>query len=225
MAEGKRIPQIEIDSLAAVMASEADYKQLQQQVMAQDHRAAIQTASRCIKRHESFLDKYRAELSLDREKFEAHGRNLVTFYGVRATQCVLAANQGSSDQKELFDMAEADVREALSLPPGCFQGPEARSTLLKTQELIQDARRTSKSGSCFIATAAYGSPMAPEVSVLRRFRDVRLKPYRSGRWLVNVYERCSPPLADAIASRPAARLWVRRLLLTPIIKLVSYWIP
>lgn len=69
---------------------------------------------------------------------------------------------------------------------------------------------------CFIATAAWGSAWAPEVQVLRRFRDQQLRPHPLGRWLVAGYEWLSPPLADWIAPRPLARAAVRATL-TPIV--------
>lgn len=81
-----------------------------------------------------------------------------------------------------------------------------------------------KSG-CFIATAVYGSPLAPEIITLQRFRETQLRPQPLGRWLIAVYERLSPPLADAIAPHPTARLWVRRLLLAPVLTAIQRWFP
>jgi hypothetical protein len=69
-----------------------------------------------------------------------------------------------------------------------------------------------KSRACFIATAAYGSPDAPEVEALRRFRDRRLLTSRPGAALVRLYYRVSPPFARLIARRPALRMAVRKTL-------------
>ncbi len=71
-------------------------------------------------------------------------------------------------------------------------------------------------GGCFIATAAYGTYMEPEVQILRDYRDRYLKHRTWGRALIRVYETFSPGLAHMITEREWLRS-VTRGLLTPII--------
>lgn len=70
----------------------------------------------------------------------------------------------------------------------------------------------AKSRACFIATAAYGRPDAPEVLALRRFRDRRLLTNAPGTAFVRLYYRLSPPIARLIARKPRLRAAVRRTL-------------
>lgn len=97
---------------------------------------------------------------------------------------------------------------------------------LKEAKDAVDARARSlgiegeaKSG-CFVATAAFGSPLAAEVAALQRFRDHALLPHPLGRLFVRAYYRLSPPLATWIAGRPARRAAVR-VLLRPIMLLAG----
>jgi len=66
------------------------------------------------------------------------------------------------------------------------------------------------SGSyCFIATAAYGTPMAEEIGILRQFRDEYLLTNPMGNALVDLYYRVSPPMAEFITAHPSLKPIVR----------------
>ena len=77
-------------------------------------------------------------------------------------------------------------------------------------------KRHDDGGPCFIATAAFGNPMAAEVDTLRSFRDRCLLTNLLGTAFVNLYYRMSPPMADCIARHPALGAIARKML-TPII--------
>lgn len=55
---------------------------------------------------------------------------------------------------------------------------------------------------CFIATAAYGTPLAVDIDVLRAFRDEWLLGNVAGTAFTDVYYRLSPAVADLIAQHP-----------------------
>jgi hypothetical protein len=76
-------------------------------------------------------------------------------------------------------------------------------------------------GGCFIATAAYGSYLHPQVQILRDFRDAHLLTNVPGRAFVALYYRISPPIAGFIAQHTLLRLLVR-LLLTPIVLAIAH---
>jgi very-short-patch-repair endonuclease len=79
---------------------------------------------------------------------------------------------------------------------------------------------------CFIATAAFGTPMTEEINILRRFRDFKMKPNSIGRNFVNLYYDLSPPLARLVAQSENMKVLVR-LILKPIIRFLdkqtNYW--
>jgi polyhydroxybutyrate depolymerase len=77
------------------------------------------------------------------------------------------------------------------------------------------------SGGCFIATAAYGTPTAEQLDVLREFRDVVLLKSTLGSRLVGIYYQVSPPIAEFISRHDVVRTVVRELLIDPVVWLVE----
>ncbi len=73
---------------------------------------------------------------------------------------------------------------------------------------------------CFVATAAYGTPMADEIWVLRRFRDRYLLRSALGRAFVEAYYVLGPHAAKMIAKHRWLRT-ITRHLLTPIVALAA----
>jgi isopenicillin-N N-acyltransferase-like protein len=66
-----------------------------------------------------------------------------------------------------------------------------------------------EAGPCFIATAAYGTPMAEEIEILREFRDEYLLTNPQGQALVDFYYKVSPPMAQFITEHPSLKPIVR----------------
>ena len=68
------------------------------------------------------------------------------------------------------------------------------------------------STGCFIATAAFGTPLAEEVIVLKKFRDNVLLKTVSGKEFVRFYYAFSPPIADFIRNKSLLKTIVREYL-------------
>ena len=74
------------------------------------------------------------------------------------------------------------------------------------------------SGICFIATAAYGTPLADEIGVLRSLRDSYMLNNMVGTAFVDTYYRLSPAVADVVAHNAIAKALVRTVLV-PVVML------
>ncbi len=91
----------------------------------------------------------------------------------------------------------------------------------KEEELERELLGDQGGAMCFIATAAYGTSSAPEIDVLRDFRDEVLMQSESGRDLVGFYYAASPPVAEFIARHEMLRTAVREAIVDPIVAVVS----
>ena len=82
------------------------------------------------------------------------------------------------------------------------------------EKLFEDAKKAP----CFIATAAFGSPLHPYVKTLQDFRDKYLMSSGPGRKLVKLYYKYSPHIAELITNHKALRTVVR-IWLVPFVAL------
>jgi len=85
-------------------------------------------------------------------------------------------------------------------------------------------QKSSKGGGCLIATAAYGSELAPQVQQLRELRDNQLLNTESGTSFMesfnNFYYSFSPIIADYERENPVFREMVK-IAITPMISSLS----
>jgi hypothetical protein len=108
--------------------------------------------------------------------------------------------------EESVDYLEYLVSEYYPEEPENPENPEAP----------QEPDEPSPEG-CFIATAAYGTPMAEEIQVLREFRDGYLLTNRPGQAFVSFYYQVSPPIAWFIDGYPALKPVVRAALVPAVV--------
>jgi hypothetical protein len=110
-------------------------------------------------------------------------------------------------------------------PAGVFANAYAAATTftMPAQNVVVTAtfQVTPTSSGCFIATAAYGSPTAEQIDVLREFRDGVLLESAAGSQLVDLYYRLSPPIAGTVSGSSFLRTLVRELLVDPVVWMVG----
>jgi hypothetical protein len=159
-----------------------------------------------------------------RVTFTALGQSVIVNLCPSCTE-MLHADLGSRDSTALalLDEARGDLERAARKFPRHPQIEAALRQVRKVEMLAGSEKTRTAPGErkrghvCFIATAAYGSPLAAEVQVLRRFRDEVLERSALGRALTRAYYLLSPPLAALIAQSSAARAVVRWLL-RPVVR-------
>lgn len=77
-----------------------------------------------------------------------------------------------------------------------------------------------KSG-CFIATACYGDYDAPEVLILRKYRDERLLTNWLGSLFVRFYYAVSPSIARCLEKSDMVKSFIRNYFLRPIVRQIQ----
>lgn len=128
---------------------------------------------------------------------------------------VVVIDDGREESNESFSITLSNPRGGATLganPVTTVSIDDDDSPLPGTDETGPAA------GGCFIATAAFGTPMVEEVRYLRGFRDQYLLTNDPGRAFVRFYYRHSPPIADYLREHDSLRAIVR-VALQPLIGL------
>jgi hypothetical protein len=101
-----------------------------------------------------------------------------------------------------------------------------KGTIMKNGQCLVDTsnQKSSKGGGCLIATATYGSELAPQVQQLRELRDNQLLQTESGTAFMgtfnDIYYSFSPTIADMEREHPMFKELVK-LAITPMISTLS----
>jgi hypothetical protein len=85
------------------------------------------------------------------------------------------------------------------------------SNMVQVPVTTKDQQFTMLTG-CFVATAAYGSALAPAVDAMRAVRDRARASSAVAAAVTDLYERSSPPVADLLRQSDGLRAVVRTLL-------------
>lgn len=75
-----------------------------------------------------------------------------------------------------------------------------------------DSGGSDSDSSCYVATMAYGSYEAPQVLVLRKFRDQFLQKFKAGRQFIQWYYANSPSFVEKHASKKWLHKIIRSML-------------
>lgn len=183
----------------------------------------------------SLLDTDNSIFSMDYNLFWNNSRNpeIININNILADPRFLDINDGDyrlcADLSPCIDTGHPniiydDVDDSRN-DIGADGGPEGVS--LDTDETCDDENNGGNNGggtpsdeygealiqpNCFIATVAYGTPMAQQVKILCQFRDKYLLSNALGNKFVALYYKYSPPVADYIAQEKWLRKSVRIVL-------------
>jgi len=127
--------------------------------------------------------------------------------------------QSFSETKQV----EATVPEPKS-EPVCGTGTILKDGICVVDESQKTTEKSSKGGGCLIATATYGSELAPQVQQLRELRDNKLLQTKSGTSFMGLfndfYYSFSPQIADYERENPIFKEAVK-ITLTPLLTSLS----
>lgn len=134
-------------------------------------------------------------------------------YTVSVILSFLAKNQKIAAIKVFRDATNADLKESKDT----IDNLDSRHPHLTTSTDNSTPKSRAKDPSvkvskCYIATAVYGSYDAPQVLVLRKFRDEVLSKSLPGRAFVRTYYAVSPPVARRLENAGRVNRIVRRIL-------------
>lgn len=107
-------------------------------------------------------------------------------------------NLGPASDPEPDEDVDHEDEDILGPPP---EGQPPEEEEVREED---EGENSGSSGGCFVATAAYGDRMNPDVVALRRYRDLVMTQSPSGRVAIRIYQRLGPVTARHV--RPDSRI-------------------
>ena len=90
---------------------------------------------------------------------------------------------------------------------------EPANTIAKNnKEKLVYPNKPKKDGWCFISTAAYGTPLAPKLDLLRWYRDIVLIKSNIGKLSLEFYFKYSPDIADNLRGLKLRKYIIKNIL-------------
>ena len=185
------------------------------------------------------LKQFGADLDLDTHEFNecidsnmhtdrvSYNKQVGTSNGVEGTPVfIIIGSDGTTERidgpqssdtfGEVIDaMLGMSMEEALA---------ESGEKLKETEEMMETTPEESEGGGCLIATAAFGTELAPQVQLLREVRDNTVMSTTSGAAFMTgfnqLYYSFSPTIADMERENPMFQEAVR-VFITPMISTLS----
>ena len=188
------------------------------------------------------LKQFAADLGLDTEKFNAcvdsnkhadrvsYNKEVGTAQGVEGTPVfVIVGSDGTTERIEgpqSSDIFAQVIDSMLGEPMEEAMAESVEEEMIETEskEMMEAAPEESEGGGCLIATAAYGTELAPQVQFLREIRDNTVMSTTSGTTFMTgfnqLYYSFSPIIADMERENPIFQEAVRAFI-TPMISTLS----
>jgi hypothetical protein len=130
-------------------------------------------------------------------------------------------NEGESTSAKLvFTYDESLKKTLLTINIGDTVRIEGKLLFINSKRLCPSLQLTAieKKSGCFVATVCYGNHNAPEVLLLRQFRDEKLLTNTFGKTFVSFYYFVSPKIANAISKSDRLKYFFRQFILQPIVR-------
>jgi hypothetical protein len=147
------------------------------------------TLNSVLSRSRIILEKMKGIVGGDNANYIAYSSLLAN---VCLSCCVKYANETKKFAPLLPIMAQLNALNT---------EPEVRSRLRENTAILSGNAKQENAGGCFVATWAFGDYDAPEVLVLRTFRDDFLAASFVGRAFISTYYRISPALVRTLGDR------------------------
>ena len=156
-------------------------------------------------------------------QFEARGYDYTVYYSTEAFDTVEGVPSKTAGDSRSTTLVDLTLGEEYVIRVGAVDDlgnvSELSEAVYATPKETYDGWESYKNaggteeGGCFIATAAFGSYVAPHVQTLRMFRDQILMQSAAGQAFVAWYYRVGPQWAEWIETHEGAKAFVRAALM------------